>query len=126
MICANCIHHEAMAHEIAELRAALGLSGRLTQRRAIGRAFGLAPQESRLLQTLYDAGGKVVPHRTLDSVVLGPKGYENGSDGMKVIVCRLRAKLGKEVVESVHAGGYALTQQGRALVASALKIGEAA
>jgi DNA-binding response OmpR family regulator len=126
MTCAGCIHHAAMADEIAELRAALGLSGRLTERRAIASAFGLAPQEARLLQTLYDAGGKVVPHRTLDSIVLGEKGYENGSDSVKVVVCRVRAKLGPEVVETTFGGGYSLSQAGRALVASALAIGAAA
>lgn len=126
MTCASCIHHEAMAHEIAELRAALGLSGRLTHRATIQRAFGLSPQESQLLQTLYDAGGRVVPHLTLNSIVLGAEAYENGSDSVKVIVCRVRAKLGSEIVETTFGGGYSISQEGRALIASALKIGAAA
>lgn len=123
---AVCIHCAAMADEIAELRAALGLSGRLTERRAIASTFGLSPREARLLQTLYDAGGRVVPRSTLDSIILSEKGYENGADSLKVVVCGVRSKLGPEIIETVRNGGYSLTQQGRALVASALKIGVAA
>ena len=121
----QCIHCAAMADEIAELRSALGLSGRLTEQRAIERTFGLTRQQARLLQALYDAGGKVVPRLTLDSLVLKPEIYEDGSDALKVIVCRVRAKLGHEIIDTAE-GGYAITQAGRAMVSSALVIGAAA
>lgn len=121
-----CIHCAAMADEIAELRAALGLSGRLTERRAIERAFRLTPAETRLLQALYDAGGKIVPRTTLDSIVLTERGYLDGADSLKVIVCNVRGKLSRDAIATVYGQGYSLTQEGRALVASALKIGETA
>ncbi len=118
-----CDHVEcaALRDEVAELRKALGLSGRLTEQRAIERAFGLNRSEARLLQALYDASGKVVPRQTLDSVVLKATSYEDGSDALKTHVCRVRAKLGPETIDTAD-GGYAITHAGRALVASALKL----
>jgi len=119
--CDHCIELAALRDEVAELRKALGLSGRLTDQRAIERAFGLSRQRARLLLALYDAGGKVVPRATLDSVVLGAGAYEDGSDNLKVIVCFVRRVLGADIIDTAE-GGYALSRAGRALVASALKI----
>src|SRR5690348_2692281 len=112
---AACIHCEALRDEVAELRRALGLSGRLSDQRAIQRAFNLTPGQARLVQALYDAGGKVVPRSTLDTVVLTPRGYEDGADSVKVHVSRARAVLRAEFIETAD-GGYALSQTGRALV----------
>lgn len=120
-----CIHCQAMADEISELRAALGLSGRLTEQRLIERAFGLSRQQARLIQALYDAGGKVVPRLTLDSLVLRDGAFEDGSDALKTIVCRTRAIVGRDIIDTAE-GGYAMTQAGRALVLSALTIAAAA
>lgn len=122
-MCVHCASQSALADEVAELRALLGLSGRLTDQRRIERAFGLSRQPARLLQVLYDAGGKVVPRQTLDSVVLSPARYEDGSDMLKVLVCRVRAVIGKDVIDTA-AGGYAITQAGRALVAGALRVAD--
>lgn len=120
-----CIHCSAARAEIAELRAALGLSGRLTDQRLIERRFALTRQQARLAQALYDAAGRVVPRSTLDAIVLSDDACAAGSDLLKTVVCRVRAILGAETIDTAE-GGYAMTPVGRALVYTALKIRAAA
>ena len=121
----NNIECIALRDEVAELRRTLGLAGRLTDQRAIERTFGLNHSEARLALALYDAAGKVVPRLTLDSTVLRAESFEDGSDALKTIICRVRRKLGADTIDTAE-GGYAVTHAGRALIASAFKIAEAA
>lgn len=120
-----CIHCAAARDEIAELRSALGLSGRLTDQRLIERRFGLTRAQAKLCQALYDAAGRVVPRCTLEKVALTEAGYEGGSNVLSVHICRVRAKLGSTTIDTAE-GGYAMTPVGRALVYTALKIREPA
>lgn len=120
-----CIHCQAAREEIAELRRALGLSGRLTDQRLIERRFGFTRAQARIAQALYDAAGRVVPRATLELVGVGQDARQNGSDNLKVHICRVRAKLGASTVDTAE-GGYAMTPVGRALIYTALKIKEAA
>lgn len=117
----NCIHCSALRAEVSELRIALGLNGRVAEQRAIGRQFGLGPVEARIAQALYDAAGKVVPRETLDAIGLTEAAYLDGSDALKAHICNLRRKLGGDTIETAH-GGYAITDAGRALIFTALKV----
>jgi len=110
-----------MADEVAELRAALGLSGKLTDQRVIERAFALTRQEAKLAQALYDAGGRVVPRVTLDALVLSPDAYADGSDALKTVVCVVRSKLGRDTIDTAE-GGYAMTPVGRSLLYTRLQV----
>lgn len=124
MSASPCIHCQALALEVQELRAALGLSGRLTEQRAIERRFKLTRAQAKIVQALYDAGGRVVPRATLDAVAL--RDAAEGGDSLKTHICRIRALIGADVIDTAE-GGYAMTPVGRALVYSALCIrGEAA
>lgn len=122
----TCIHCDAMREEVAELRAALGLSGSLTVRRDIAKAWGLTAGQARVVQALYDAGGRVVPRATLDHYCLTEAGAENGADSLKAHVCRIRAKLGRDAIETTYGGGYSMTDAGRTLVATSLRLAERA
>lgn len=116
-----CIHCQAAREEIAELRKALGLSGRLTDQRAIERRFVLTHAQARITQALYDAAGRVVPRATLDSIALTPDAQLDGSDALKTHICRIRAKIGPDTIDTAS-GGYAMTPVGRALIYTALKV----
>ena len=118
----DCIHCQAARDEIAELPAAHGLSGKLTDQRAIERRFGLTRAQARITQALYDAAGRMVPKYTLESVGLGE---DASPDGLKVHICAIRAKIGKETIDTGE-GGYAMTPVGRALIYTALKLREVA
>lgn len=121
----RCIHCAAMADEVAELRAALGLSGRLTDQRAIERRFKLTRQQARLAQALYDAAGRVVPRETLSNLILSETSAAEGSEHLKTVVCRVRLAIGKDAIDTAE-GGYAMTAEGRALIYTALKLPEMA
>lgn len=113
--CAFCM---AARDEIAELRLALGLSGRLTDQRLIERRFKLTRSEAKIAQALYDASGRVVPRSTLETIALSE---ETQSNTLSVHICRLRGKIGKGCIDTAE-HGYAMTPTGRALVYTALKV----
>lgn len=117
-----CIHCDAMRLEVAELRKTLGLSGKASDQLALQRAYKLAPAEARLIQALYDAAGKVVPNYTLAQIVVSDGALYDGSDALKVHVSNARAKIGFAAIETVTGSGYAMTDTGRALVYTALKV----
>ena len=117
----RCIHCEALKDEVAELRAALGLSGQLTERRKLQRRFGLTATESHIAQILYDAGGRTVPRVTLDNTAI--PGGSDGADSLKTHVCRIRRKLSADSIDTAE-GGYRMSPVGRALIYTALKVSE--
>jgi DNA-binding response OmpR family regulator len=116
-----CIHCQAARDEIAELRRALGLSGRMTEQRLIERRFALTRSQARICQALYDAAGRVVPKVTLTDFCLGE---DTDPETVKVHICRIRVKLGASAIDTAE-GGWSMTPPGRALVYTALKIPEA-
>jgi len=77
-----------------------------------GQLVTLSPTEFRLLVTLTERAGSVVPPAILLSEVWGPE-YIDSIDSLKPVVSRLRRKLaacagGRPLIETVRGFGYRL------------------
>jgi len=112
----------ALEDEIAYLKSELGLSQAAHPRLMLQHVFALAPQESWLLNTLYQAHGRVLNREFLAENV---PGFHDERDPqlINVLVSKLRRKLGRErsYIRYLHGyRGYQLSADGMALCAYAL------
>lgn len=75
-----------------------------------GQAVLLSPREWALLSALAEAGGALVPHISLRQAVHGAEWEEFSENHVRVIVNRLRGKLGPlgALIEAHRALGYRL------------------
>lgn len=80
------------------------------------------PQPLKLALVMYDRNGRIVGPYELDEV-LPPRVHDIERDGfthMKVMVNRLRKRIGYDSIETVAGLGYRMTESGRAHVAGIL------
>ena len=118
MICLEC---QALKKRIAELEDQLADKTTPERIAAIRSAFKLTENESFVLLSLYDAGGKVVSYFWLynNRPVVQPHNREKiypSLNDVKVMVHRIRRKIGADVIVSSWGQGYALTPEGIGLL----------
>ena len=82
----------------------------------------LQPRSARILSLLYAANGFVSKDRLC--MYLWPNGADEPADTSVNIaqhICRLRAQLGHDTIETAFGMGFALTDKGRAMIDGLLK-----
>lgn len=93
---------------------------------AFTRAFKLTPMMAGLVSRLYAARGRVLTAEALsDSLSFVPGRLDHAGVGdeaglIKVMVSKLRKRVGADAVETVWRRGYRLTETGLALCDAAL------
>lgn len=70
-----------------------------------GRTIPLSRREFALIETLFEQPGRVFSRSQLEDRLYG-WGEEVGSNAIEVHIHKLRAKLGREVIETVRGQGY--------------------
>lgn len=101
------------------------------------RCYRFRPAEAKLAAALYAADGAVSAYELAEAVV-DDDALAEGSNALKVHICNVRAKLSRDSIETIQAEpdgctpgkrpvvGYRLTDEGRALIWTALRVSEAA
>lgn len=119
----KCIHCDALAIEVAELREALKLANRTEIIGHLQMQFRLTPAEAKVVDALYQAGGKPVRYDALEIASSRAFTREDGGTSLKTNISRIRASmLGKESVITITGLGYAISQEARALIHTALSV----
>jgi DNA-binding response OmpR family regulator len=118
VICRQCIE---LKRQIAELQMMVGS----TDDRpiwALRRAYKLTANEASVLLKLYRGKGSTVRENTLHNARLVERnvGKEQDWPVVKVLICKLRKKLGKSMILNDWGVGYALSPEGMRLVQEAL------
>lgn len=118
MACAEC---EILRERLAAAQAKLGDCEKVGAVAAICGHLGLQPAQSRILLRLYRAGNRFMPVDLLIDEMRNPDAMP---ETIKTQVCRIRAKVGKDKVETGPGGRcYRLTPEGLERVCSALAAG---
>ena len=121
MTCPSCQKHlrelDSLRRQVRQLRSQLELPTEdvsWTIQRTCG--VHLTPQEADTLTLLYAAKGAVVAREYLYDNI--PATGERTADSrlLPTIICRLRQKLGRHIIENMWGKGYCLTPRGVALV----------
>lgn len=115
-MCERCAQLE---EELAWLKGERDIEVSLSRVDLMRRRFRLEPAGARLLLTLYDAQGRVVPHLALEEACSRDPDMV-ASNSLKVHVHRARNALGDGVIETAPGMGYRMTPLGRARVYQAL------
>lgn len=107
--------------EISEVRKELVATRRNDETAKIAVAFGLTMQEAALLHVLYLANGllpvHVISHRL---PAVGVVAEEREPKIVDVVICKVRRKLGDDIIKTVFRQGRRLSDEGRELVRKAL------
>ena len=70
-----------------------------------GKAVEMTAREWTILEALVTRAGRIVSKRDLESIVMGPNN-DLTSNSLEVYVSKLRAKLGRETIETIRGMGY--------------------
>ena len=87
----------------------------------IQQAYSLTPMEARLVEILYLAKGRIVP-RSLILETLWDEEKQYDSKDVDVLVCRIRARMGRETILTCYGRGIALSRVAQDTISSLLKI----
>jgi DNA-binding response OmpR family regulator len=108
--------------ENAFLRRQLALELDEDTKSKIGNALSLTPIEAALVGLLYTSG-RTLSGAALAELIPAIHGHERQSFTFgQVYVCKVRRRLGKDVIANQWGRGYRLTDTGRAIVAKALGV----
>lgn len=120
MTCPRCAD---LQEQVAYLRSEPALSIEEERISLTRRALRVSPQEARLLLVLYDSK-RVMSKAALEErlpLLKTEERYIAHNGGITtVLVCRIRARLGKDAVVTEWGLGFKLSEAGRALIATAL------
>lgn len=120
-----------LEEENAQLKRALKLTADQERFEAFRRNLGLTPQEAAVFCLMFDrypnAAGKELIFTMLYSTKYGPEGGPDNEDHIvKVLVSKIRRKIGKKAIETKYGsyglsdGTYRLTEAGHVLGINAL------
>lgn len=99
---------EALEAEVAYLRAEMDARFADSEVVALQKRWKLSPQEAQVLLVLKRACPRHVAEWAIAERI--PEKRARSEDGkfVRVHICRLRDKIAKDVIDTVHGAGYAL------------------
>ena len=111
-----------LEEEVKFLRAQLAEEVAHENELKLRAAFALTPQQSWVLTALYASKRRAVSGWWIEDNMPSHKGANRdyATKQVQVIICKLRQKLPPDSIKTVWNEGYALTEQGRAVVATTL------
>lgn len=116
MGCSRC---EDLKEEIAYLKSELGMALTKDERVSFRTNLGMDTAEAAIVAALYTAKGRLVETYAL-SDVLPTENDDRSTNIIKVYICRIRRKIGKDAIRTVYSEGYGLTPVGLQRVAAAI------
>ncbi len=115
----SCAHCEELAEEVAYLKTELAFVVAKDFRVSLREKLGLETSEAAVVEALYAAKGRVVDHSTLMDA-LPTENDDRHHNIIKVYVCRIRSKIGRNAIRTVYSEGYGLTPEGLQTIAAVL------
>lgn len=103
--------YDAALEEIEMLRHKLGIAANSDRLHQLQSCFHLTGREGKLLCLLYDKGGAVASKEGVMDALYGGMD-EPEIKIVDVFVCKVRAKIGGDKIETIWGQGYKLTKAG--------------
>lgn len=118
MACDRCAD---LAAEVLSLKRQLGMELFSQHVVAIRDYGGLTPNEARLILALYEARPRPLTRGHLCDLLIHRDHVAGASDRMvDVMVCKIRAKIGADKIETVWGAGLRISPSGAAWVLKAI------
>lgn len=116
-----CDRCPELEERIAWLESELGLIDHTSHIAAIRKALNASPSEAEIIFAMHSVKGRFVTKAWLDERVAPRMCEERATlNSIVVWVSRLRARLGRDFIESSWGQGYRLSDRGQRLVADVL------
>lgn len=109
-----------LEEELLQLKQQLGLAAEVTDLQKMRMRWRLTESEARLLAAIYGQRGGAVSKERLMYALYGSRDEAPEPKIIDVMVCRIRDKIGAQLIETLHATGYRLTPQGVTIVEALL------
>lgn len=107
---------EAVTAERDYLRGELGMLNDSARVLGLMSNAGLTATEAAMVDRLYSFPGKAISRDRLLAQAWGDRADDVEIGIITVYVCKVRRKLGADVIENVWGHGYRLTPRGRQIV----------